>query len=218
VDRESGFKVGLFISLLVTLLACQTVSGIVDQTVEDDIGEIDTIGEGGFSDGEGVSQDLSPYCESMVGALLPGVSEASGKILVEGMQDYGGGRIECSFEPGGMGVWCEWSITYNKLPVHGCKTTPSPSEDESDRKRCEQKDTLLGQFCGEYDGVSITGITKGIGTRVSYPLNQSSGRYEHTEEHANLSGVMSCNLMANGKCEGRWSVTSVYGDWWIRVP
>jgi hypothetical protein len=75
-----------------------------------------------------------------------------------------------------------------------------------------------GEFCGEYDGVSITGITRVTMDEQRFIKSGGSGSFEHSEKTSVTRGVMSCNVMANGTCECTWSAGDLDGDWWITLP
>ena len=65
--------------------------------------------------------------------------------------------------------------------------------------------------------MSITGVFKAVKVELRYVQNESTGLFEHVEKSYPQSGVMSCNVMADGSCSGTWSTGELYGDWIIFI-
>jgi hypothetical protein len=219
VVKDKWRRVSFIGLVLFFTLACESVSNLFNE-----VGIPEGEGMGGTEEGEiffseDGPEELSSFCKSMLPmGIFTRSADAEGRFYLEGMQGFNGGYVQCVFEWTGDGVWCEWGIEYNRYPIVGCMTTPDPQRNRPVGEECVQTDRLSGQLCGEYDGVSITGITKGSGVRRSYIESGNTGVYEETKDIVELSGVMWCNVMQNGRCEGEWTVTSVYGDWWIELP
>jgi len=86
-------------------------------------------------------------------------------------------------------------------PIFECLATPDPDRNR-ERETCVAHDRVNGEFCGENDGGSITGIVKVVKVETRNILNGGRGSFEHSEQSFTYGGVMSCNVMANGTCEG----------------
>ena len=163
--------------------------------------------------------ELSSFCKSMLPmGIFMQEADAEGVIYPDEIRFFGGSWVQCVFEWDGDGVWCEWGYLNHEEQVSDCWTTPDPARNRPEPERCYAHDRVNGQFCGEYDGVSITGILKVVKTELRYEQNESSGKFEHVEESFPQSGVMSCNVLTDETCTGTWSTGELHGDWQIKMP
>jgi len=214
------FKLGMLVALLVmSTLACQKASELLTQVgveLEEEFGQ-----GSGWEDAfpEDGLEGLSAYCKSLLPmGILSQQVDAQGRIYPEEMMFFGGSWVQCVFEWDGDGVWCEWGYINQEEEVSDCWTTPDPDRNRPEPERCFAHDRVNGEFCGEYDGVAITGILKVVKVELRYNQDESTGVFEHVEESFPKSGVMSCNVKADGTCTGTWSAGDLYGDWQIVMP
>lgn len=125
--------------------------------------------------------------------------------------------MQCLFEWDGPGVWCEWQLDFNVHHVPGCITTPDPDRNKPEEE-CVGYDHITAAFCGEYDGVSMTGISRGVGSSIRYSQIGSAGQFVEDKQSTEIAGVMTCNKMADGTCLGTWTLDGMYSEWMIEMP
>ncbi len=216
--RMALVALGLFI------LSCQTIENVADEfgiQSQGDQGDLlmgpedalSTFGE------EDVRADLSDYCNSLLPmGIFTQEPHAYGRIyLVEKTPVDRGGPVQCLFEWDGPGVWCEWQLDFNVHHVPGCIMTPDPQRNKPEEE-CVGYDHITAAFCGEYDGVSMTGITRGVGSSIRYAQSGSTGQFAEDKQSTEITGVMSCNKMADGDCLGTWTLGGMYGEWMLEMP
>lgn len=208
----------MFCMLTLSALACQKAFELLTQVgyeLEEEFGEGSGWDAAFPDDGP---NELSSFCKSLLPmGIFMQEAEAEGAIYPDEVRGLGGTWVQCVFQWEGDGVWCEWGFINHEEPVSDCLTTPDPDRNR-ERETCVEHDRVNGEFCGEYDGVSITGIVKVVKVEKRYVLNGGRGSFEHSEQSFAHGGVMSCNVMANGTCAGTWSAGDLNGDWWITLP
>jgi len=110
--------------MIISTLACQAASGIIEQVgiqLEQEFGE----GGGGYPEfPDDGPVGLSSFCRSMLPmGIFMQEADAEGNISIEQAWGLGGNWVECVFEWDGDGIWCEWGLIYHREPVSDCLTT-----------------------------------------------------------------------------------------------